>query len=264
MKVLRISVLSLMVFSLMTGICYGQTARDYYYKAIDYAVVGKFEEAQEELTKALAADPFYAPARICLRLSEDALKQRIKTETALYLFKGTAYLNEGMLDEAIAEFKKAIRINPEYADAHNNLGNTYLNKGMLDEAIAEFKKALEINPDFAEAHGNLGETHLNKGVLDEAIAELKKALEIDPEYADARCILGVAYANKGMLDEAIAEYKKAIEINPNLAMAHMNLALAYYYKGEYSLATKHRDRLMELGYEVDPELLKALEPYRER
>ena len=230
MKALTITLLLLMVFSSTATICYGQTAKDYCDKGIDYGVAGKFDEAQQQFTKVLEADPFYALATLGLKLSEDALKQRIRTETALYLFKGIAYLNEGMLDEAITEFKKAIRINPKYADAHNNLGNTYLNKGMLDEAIAEFKKALEI----------------------------------DPKYADARCILGVAYANKGMLDEAITEYKKAMEINPNLAMAHMNLALAYYYKGEYSLATKHRDRLMELGYEVDPELLKALESYRER
>ena len=78
------------------------------------------------------------------------------------------------------------------------------------------------------------------------------------------CNLGVAYGGKGMCDEEIAEYKKAIEINPNDAITHNNLADAYYRKGEYSLAIKHCDKAIELGYQVDPEFLKALQPYRKR
>jgi tetratricopeptide (TPR) repeat protein len=61
-----------------------------------------------------------------------------------------------MSDEAIAEFKKVIAINPNYKFVHYNLGVSYSKKGMKDEAIAEYKKAIEINPDDAFAHYNLG------------------------------------------------------------------------------------------------------------
>ena len=84
------------------------------------------------------------------------------------------------------------------------------------------------------------------------------------QTAEDYCDKGRDYANKGMYDKAIAEYKKALEINPEFAGAHYGLAIAYYYKEEYSLAIKHCDRAMELGQEVDPEWLKALEPYRKR
>ena len=176
MKVLRISLLLLLLFSLTTAICYGQTAKEYF-------------------------------------------------------DKGIAYLNKGMFDQAITELKKALEIDPNLAEAYTTLGAAYAGKGMLDKAIAEFKKAIEINPNYAMAHNDLGIAYLDKG---------------------------------GMLNEAITEFQKAIEIDPNYAEAHNNLAVSYYYKGEYSLAIKHCDKLIELGYEVNPELLNFLELYREK
>ena len=114
----------------------------------------------------------------------------------------------------------------------DNLGAAYYGKGMYDEAIAEYKKALEINPNDIAAHNNLGGAYSHKGMHDEAIAEHKKALDINPNDAEAHNNLGGAYYEKGMYDEAIAEFKKALEINPNYADAHHNLAVVYYVKGE--------------------------------
>ena len=91
-----------------------------------------------------------------------------------------------------------------------------------------------------------------------------KTEKAEQKDAKAHNNLGGAYYHKGMLDEAITEYKRAIEINPKYAQAHINfnLAITYYYKKEYSLAIKHCDRAIELGWEVSPELLDNLEPYR--
>jgi len=100
-------------------------------------------------------------------------------------------------------------------------------------------------------------------MFDEAIAEYKKAIAIDPNDADAYADLGMVYGEKGMLDEAIAECKKAIAIDPNHAKAHNNLAVAYYGKEQYGLAIKYCDKTIELGEEVHPGFLRALEPYRE-
>ncbi len=67
-----------------------------------------------------------------------------------------------------------------------------------------------------------------------------------------------------MYDETIIEFRKAIEINPYDGSSHNNLAVCHYSKEEYSLAINHCDKAVELGYRVNPELLKDLEPHREK
>jgi len=87
----------------------------------------------------------------------------------------------------------------------NSLGATHYEKGMYDEAIAEVKRALELNPNDADAHYNLGATHYEKGMYDEAIAEVKRALELNPNHPEAHYRLGVAYQDKGMYDKEIGQ-----------------------------------------------------------
>jgi Flp pilus assembly protein TadD len=57
--------------------------------------------------------------------------------------------------EAIIEYNAALRLKPDDAEAHNNLGNAYVKRNRFDEAVNEFMTALELKPDFAEAHNNL-------------------------------------------------------------------------------------------------------------
>jgi tetratricopeptide (TPR) repeat protein len=134
----------------------------------------------------------------------------------------------GRLPEAIAEYQAALRINPDSAEAHNNLGNALSHiAGREREAIAEYQAALRINPDYADAHYNLGKALSQiPGRSPEAIAEYQAALRIDPDYATAHNNLGNALSQiPGRLPEAIAEYQAALRINPDYADAHYNLAL---------------------------------------
>ena len=74
MKVLRISSLILMGLSLMSGICYGETTKNYYDKGLDCLMAEESKKAQQEFGKALEIDPFYVPAKACLERVEDPLK----------------------------------------------------------------------------------------------------------------------------------------------------------------------------------------------
>jgi Tfp pilus assembly protein PilF len=118
---------------------------------------------------------------------------------------------------------------PELSQAHNNLGYFYESKGMLDKAISEFKKSIKISHN-SKAYNGLGIAYGKKGMIDEAIAELKKAIKINPNFEKAYGNLGIAYGKKGMLDKEITLYKKVIEINPNDVLAHYRLGLAYCKK----------------------------------
>ena len=59
------------------------------------------------------------------------------------------------MDEAILHYKNAIRIDPKYVDAYNNLGNALASKGNYDDAIKQYSEALKINPDFKDSINNL-------------------------------------------------------------------------------------------------------------
>ena len=67
---------------------------------------------------------------------------------------------------AMAEFREALRLKPDSAEAHSNLGKTLVDQGKLDEAIAEYRSAMRLKPDFALAHSNLGDALRNQGRLD--------------------------------------------------------------------------------------------------
>jgi tetratricopeptide (TPR) repeat protein len=86
---------------------------------------------------------------------------------------GNALHDKGLLDEAIAEFHEAIRINKDYPEVHYNLGNVLFDKGQLDEATAEYREAIRINKDYALAHCNLGVSLVLQGAFREAVEELR-------------------------------------------------------------------------------------------
>ncbi len=107
-----------------------------------------------------------------------------KYEATKHYHKGFRYYEPGKLDQAIEEYKKAIRIDPNHVDAHGNLANIYWKKGMYDEAIVECKETLRVASGHLDSNrhaivrANLGSAYSGKGMYDEAIAELKKAIEL--------------------------------------------------------------------------------------
>lgn len=107
-----------------------------------------------------------------------------------------------------------------------------------DEAIEYYKKALGINPDFADALANLGVTYMNKGNLDEALVSLKKSIALNSKNAGAHYNLGLVYDKKGNSAEAVGAYEKCIAINPNFARAYHNLGIAYFDKGLKTMAAE--------------------------
>ena len=78
-----------------------------------------------------------------------------------------------------------MQIRPDYAEAHNNLGNVLQKQNKLDEAVVNFQQALQLKPDYVEAYGNLGHALFIHGKLDKAVAHFRRALQIQPDCAKA-------------------------------------------------------------------------------
>ena len=136
-----------------------------------------------------------------------------------YTGRGIAYESKGEVERAIADYNKAIALDPKFAKAYTNRGIAYKNKGEFDRAIADYNKAIAHDPKFATAYTNRGVAYRKKGEVDRAIADFTKAIALNPKSAAAYTNRGIAYKNKGEFDRAIADFRKALEINPSIQKA---------------------------------------------
>jgi len=140
---------------------------------------------------------------------------------------GLLLSNLKRFDEAEEEYRGAIRINPDYTEAHYNLGILLSNLKRFDEAEEEYREAIRINQDYAGAHGNLGNLLKDLERFGEAEEEYREAIRINPDDAEAHYNLGNLLSNLKRFDEAEEEYRGAIRINPDFAEAHANLGILF-------------------------------------
>jgi tetratricopeptide (TPR) repeat protein len=144
---------------------------------------------------------------------------------------GNAYFDLGKLPEALVCFQKALRLDPAYALAHGNLGNLLFHQGQLDEAVASYRQALFLKPDFVEAHSNLGLVFLKQDRWKQAAASFRDALSHKPDFAEAHNHLARTLIDQEQLPEAVAHYQEALRHNPNLVEAHWGLSLTWLTLG---------------------------------
>ena len=98
---------------------------------------------------------------------------------------------------------------------HFNAGIRFALRKYYDKAIEEYNKALALNPNVSELHNNLGYAYLDKGDIEQAIMEQKKALDMDPNLANAYYGLALALEKRGDTQGAIQHWEKYLEIAPS-------------------------------------------------
>jgi tetratricopeptide (TPR) repeat protein len=133
------------------------------------------------------------------------------------------------LNDAIGQLRQALRLNPNLAEAHNNLALGLARiPGSIPEAIAQYEQAVRLKPDYAEAHNSLAIALAQvPGRMADAITHFEDAVRFKPDYAEAHHNLAIALARiPGRLPEALAHYEEALRLRPNYAEAHNNLAIA--------------------------------------
>jgi Flp pilus assembly protein TadD len=146
---------------------------------------------------------------------------------------GNSLLKQRKLSAAEKEFREAVRLKPDFAEAHFGLGFA------IDEQVEykhlaerEYREAIRLKPNYPEAHYMLGCLLRAEFKNEGAIQELREAVRRDPDWARAHYDLGVLLSLKGDTDEVIKEYREAVRLKPDFLDALVKLAEALDAKGE--------------------------------
>ncbi|MCK6554579.1 tetratricopeptide repeat protein [Candidatus Binatia bacterium] len=162
--------------------------------------LGRKDEAIDSYRKAIDLDPECGPAHFNLAV---------------------ALLGEDKFEEAALHYEKAIAASPS-AEAHNGLGFVLDKLGKNVEAIAQFRRAIEVDPAYVPAYNNLGEVYVKEGKLDDAVSAYRDSLKQRPSAA-IRTDLATALWKQGKTQDAIRELQDALKVDPGNARARHKL-----------------------------------------
>jgi choline-sulfatase len=192
---------------------------------------------------------------------------------------GETALGEKQWDEAAAELRKCLELNPHFDQAMLGLARALIFQGKTDEArqwtqkaidynsenyrawyqlgfidsrtdkqraVVDYEKAVAIQGSFAPLQRDLGMLQVEQGNYDEAAKHLSRAVELGVKESTVYNSLGISYSRTGRLRDAVASYKQALQIDPKLAQTHLNLGFAYERLGQKALAETEYQRACEM------------------
>lgn len=182
--------------------------------------------------------------------------------TASYFQAANKLKQERFLEEAIASYRQAIELNPNFYLSHHNLGETLAKLGRWEEAVTSYDRAIELNPNSVWSYYNLGEALAKLCLWEDAIASYSRAIELSPDFYKFYSSLGAALGKQGRSaaaaalycqaaeslvkqqrwDEAESFYRQAIKLNPSVKDSYRNLAetLTEQQQLEVALATNRK------------------------
>ena len=172
---------------------------------------------------------FLKNSKKAIKLNQDGLK--------LFLF--------GKEKEAIACFKKSIKLSFNYPDPYFHLGNYYLQINDFDLAEKYYVKAIEINPKNADYYFNLGIIKYNSNKIDETIKLYKKSLEINPNHTKSLKFLGNLYKDKKDFTKALKINSRWKNLEPNNPEPYFSDSLIHIRNGRFDIGWKLYERGLE-------------------
>ncbi len=175
----------------------------------------------------------------------------------LYL-RGLGYLQEldrpDSLTSAVVTFRRALEVDPSYAQAYAGLGLTYWhqfterqNTELARKALDACNHAIALAPALPEALVCIATVYNGTGKYDEAAKTLEDALRIEPANTEAMAQLARNYMKTGKLKEAEERYKRALQMHPQYWLGYGHLGNFYYQQGRYEDAAKEYQQVIDLA-----------------
>jgi len=171
-------------------------------------------------------------------LWEDTIgKSPSKSRPHTYL--AIANAKDERFDAALAEFRKAVAIDPLNVEARYNFGVLYMKTGQFEKAASEFKKAISVRPDLPESYKGISNVYLETGQYGLAARYLLEAMRFWPQALWVHLNLGIVYARSGDLYMAELSLKKALAMGPDDPSVNNSLGNVYMMNGQPGEALKY-------------------------
>ncbi len=177
---------------------------------------GSMKEAAGYFELALKQNPNYTEASLNLAITYNEMNEFIKARDIFAKAAQIAHPSPAALDPFVRG---------KLANEHFKLGNKYMDYALYEEAIEEYKKALRLRRDLVDVRTRLGIAFRNKEMFDEAVSQFTMAKELNPAYGTAWVQLGLTYYMQGLTGLAIEEWETALRQNPGLKEARTYLKL---------------------------------------
>ncbi len=194
------------------------------------------------------SDPKSAAPLERLALCQSALQQYSSAESTLvralnlapsaaaWIQLGGVRLRQGKVPEAIADFEKAIALDPESPDVYNTAGAVLFETGAVARAESALRRAIQLQPNSAPAHGNLANLLSATNRFEEARVHFEAALRYKENYNGARYNYALALTKVNRLSDAQAQVEAILAGAPGSAGAHELLGNIFGAKGQIALA----------------------------
>jgi len=180
------------------------------------------------------------------RQCRKAMKMNPENAQAYY-FLGLAKFGRNEHDEAIKYLLQAAKREPGKGEIYTNLGVAYIAKGMLNEAVGYLQKALQIDPNDGGAHYNLGVVMLRRADNQGAIKCMSNAVRLKPDDYEVHYDLARVLDEEGHVDQAVEHYLRTVQLKPDHAMAHARLGMALCAKGAFKDGLPYLSTAVELN-----------------
>ncbi len=225
---------------------------DYYITSVDWYLSPSeaMPKAREAANKALAIDENLADAHTSLATVAwwydwDTVTAEREYRRAIELnpkasrsreFYSWYLVTLGRVDEALAQAREAVRLDPVSPEMNTNLGQVFLWAHQYDQAIEQFRSSIELDSSYFPAHDNLGRAYEAEGKLAEAIAEFQRALQIEDGAPENWSNLGHAYALSGKASEAQTIIERLKRTSASSYVPPYNVAVLYAGLGDKNQA----------------------------
>ncbi|MFH1454135.1 MAG: tetratricopeptide repeat protein [Armatimonadota bacterium] len=234
-------------------------AEEHYNAGLELKKEKKFQEALDELSKAVKIDPDYIPAYteaarilafcgrpdMALHIIQKEVLIRDTNNISGRDLLGYIYLQRGMAEEALAQYNKIIEIDPDDARGHMGKGNVYFLTGRTDEALAVFKELIKTgsknnDPEVtAEIYKGIGCIYAFEKMFEEAVLNLNKSIEINSKDIAVHISLASCYLAQGKLEKAREVLEKALKLFPDSDKICTTIGITYYLEKDYDKAFEY-------------------------